>query len=121
MWLFAIHGQNPEVIHYLEENKIMPQDETYRECLFESFKCHHIDITDYILNNLYHFDHVDNEDSCLLNLKYFNYNFLPENLSTQTNIFYNCCKYDHFIFADLIVKTTKVDVNSKLVFNIIFF
>ncbi|KAK8838612.1 hypothetical protein M9Y10_032646 [Tritrichomonas musculus] len=51
LWLYAIHGENPDIIHFLEENQIHPKDENYKECLKESIKCHHNDFAMYFKNN----------------------------------------------------------------------
>ncbi|KAK8835164.1 hypothetical protein M9Y10_018335 [Tritrichomonas musculus] len=31
LWIYSIHGHNPEIIHFLEENQIQPSDGTYQE------------------------------------------------------------------------------------------
>ena len=51
LWLFIIHGKNPELIHILEENKIEPELNNYQICLVESIKCHHNEFAYYFLNN----------------------------------------------------------------------
>lgn len=61
LWLYVIHGHNAEIVHLLEQNKIIPEDKTYEECLMESIKCHHNDFAHYFQNNylikglVYHF------------------------------------------------------------------
>ena len=45
LWLYAIHGQNAELLHILEDNKVLPEDETYTECLNESCKSEQFIIT----------------------------------------------------------------------------
>ena len=52
LWLYAIHSNNAEIIHHLEENEIESFDMSYYDCLNESIKCHHNDIADYIQNFL---------------------------------------------------------------------
>ncbi|KAK8876040.1 hypothetical protein M9Y10_006224 [Tritrichomonas musculus] len=52
LWIYAIHGRNPDLIHFLEENQILPNDETYQECFNESIKCHHNELARYIEDNL---------------------------------------------------------------------
>ena len=51
LWIFAVHGQNEEIIHFLEDNNILPSTFFYCfdssvvsfELIFkESIKCHHI-------------------------------------------------------------------------------
>ena len=52
LWLYAIHCNNPEIIHLLEENHVIPEDKSYFECYKESIKCHHNNIANYIKDNL---------------------------------------------------------------------
>lgn len=52
LWIYAIHGRNPDLIHFLEENQILPNDETYQECFNELIKCHHNELARYIEDNL---------------------------------------------------------------------
>ena len=51
MWLYAIHSRNAELVHFLEENHVIPNDETYEKCYKESIKCHHNDFANYIFDN----------------------------------------------------------------------
>lgn len=50
LWIFTIHGQNPDIIHFLEQNNIEPNDRKFNECLVESIKCHYINMVQYIQN-----------------------------------------------------------------------
>ena len=52
LWLYAIHSNNPELIHFLEENHVDPDDKTYGECYKESIKCHHNDFARFIFDNV---------------------------------------------------------------------
>ena len=74
LWLYAIHGQNSEIITLLNDNKINPIDESYRECLKESIKCHHNDISEYFLNN-----YIEETTSINDGLKYYNYKYINFN------------------------------------------
>ena len=51
IWLYAIHGNNFKIINFLEENHILPENLNYEKCLKESIKCHHNDISNYIIDN----------------------------------------------------------------------
>ena len=45
------HGQNPEILNFLEENKFFPSKKdkiSFEEAIKESIKCHHIDVENYI-------------------------------------------------------------------------
>ena len=41
LWIYAIHSDSSEIIQLLEENKIKPNDNSFKKCLIESIKCHH--------------------------------------------------------------------------------
>ena len=54
LWIYAVYGQNPEIISLLEENKILPSKNdkiSFVEIFNESIKCHHIDFSNYIQDN----------------------------------------------------------------------
>ncbi|KAK8888428.1 hypothetical protein M9Y10_039498 [Tritrichomonas musculus] len=46
--LYAIHGDNPDIIHHLEENNASI---SYNDCFIEAIKCFCNDVAYYILNN----------------------------------------------------------------------
>ena len=116
IWIYAIHGNNPELIHLLEENKIKPQDETYREILKESIKCHHFDITNYIQNNFFQNNQFDEDDEYISSqsIKYSNYTYFPNNLNNKS-VFYDLCQYDYFTLVNFLLKNLKFDVNSLVI------
>ena len=51
LWLFVIHGNNPDIIHLLEEDNIKPENDSYDNCFIESVKCHHNSIAKYVKDN----------------------------------------------------------------------
>ena len=117
IWLFAIHGRNPEIIHLLEENKISPPNNDYKECLNESLKCHHFEITDYIINNFLAFDSKEDEDKAFeLSPKYMNFSYFPQNL-TNPRSFYYLCKYDYVEIVRFLMSDKDVDVQFKNISN----
>lgn len=52
MWIYAIHSCNAELIRYLEDNHVSPPDNDYERILEESIKCHHNDISNYLIDNI---------------------------------------------------------------------
>ena len=110
LWIYAIHGQNPELIQFLIDN-----------CVLESLKCHHIEITNYLKENDLDQKVLDKDSICLNCLKNYNYIFLSNDLKDQKDIFFYLCKYDHYSLADLFLKTTKIDINAKVIFLWCFF
>ena len=113
IWLYAIHGNNPEIINFLEDKKI----ELNYECLKESIKCHHIDITDYILNNYFHND----QNISSLCIEFYNFYLLKNIDLIQLNNFCDLCKYDYFIVVDWILKSENIIDNSELISKAFFF
>ena len=66
MWTYTIHSNNPELIHFLEENEVEPErnqnKELFEDVLKESIKCHHNAITNYITDNFYEQIQTDDQN-----------------------------------------------------------
>ena len=132
LWLFAIHGRNPEIIHLLEEDKIQPEIEikiedktksynntktekvvSYEECYFKSIQFHHNEMKEYIENN-----YLTNNDSysckvLLQSIKFYNFGFLEDNLENYLkSVFHQLCKYDYFYIIKTIIENMEIDINS---------
>ena len=106
LWLFAIHSNSPELIHFLEDNKVLPADTTYKECFEESVKCYHNNIAYYIQDNLLQVS-MQNEDSSEL-IKFYNFSFLPKYLENEN--FYHCfCRYDYLFLTNIMAKTSNIN------------
>ena len=121
LWIYAIHGNNREIIHILEENHIKPEDETYKMCLKESIKCHHNDIARYIQDNLMDEKIEVNErtfrnNPVLFGFHYYNYEFLFNSTNLVFSLFY-ACLYDHFPIVLLLIIIKKVDFNQTIIQN----
>ena len=101
LWIYGVHSNNPEMIHFLEENEIKLKvyienyqqskkqpdreestllknkpDITYERVYAESIICHHNEIADYIRDNFLY--QTNNLVSIILNC--FNYNFIPDDI-----------------------------------------
>ena len=111
LYIYAIHGLDEEIIHFLEENESLKQEEKnikYIKRLKESIKCHHNYISEYIKSNFL------NDDECI---KYSNmygfhyYNFTPidEFKITTYEIFNYACKYDYYAIVEHFIKTKLID------------
>ena len=112
LWIYAVHGQNLEIIHLLEEKNIVPKDSSFTECFIESIKCHHIDIADYIKNNLLK-DEANSFDFILRqSLKYYNFTVVS-NDNIEKSLFYDLCKYDYYTLVVNFLKETDVDINAR--------
>lgn len=113
LWLYSIHGKNPEMIHFLEENKIIPEDKSYATCLIEAIKCHHNDIAAYIQTNLLSLQDKNRDFNYLFYCrKYHNYYFFPEELKIDTDIFYDFCEFDYITLVDLSLQSQGINFSS---------
>lgn len=110
LWLYAIHGRNAEIIHILEEYQIKPSN--LKECLSFSIKCHHDELTNYILSN-----YVEKEENTSFilkkSLKYYNFTFIQPEL-INSNSFFILCKRNYYILASQVLKNDKeIDINLR--------
>ena len=110
LWIYSIHGKNPEIIHFLEENKIIPDDSSFIECLIESIKCHHIDITNYFLNNC-----MIRYDDLFVHSKSFqfnNYLFFPTDME---DLFFldDLCRFNYVSIVNLSIN--KENINKRII------
>lgn len=114
LWLYAIHSKNMEIIHILEEKKIQPEDETFEECLFESIKCHHFEMTDYILNTIMKNQNRNKDGLISKSFKFSNYNYFPDEMGVDFNLFYELCKNDYHIIVEMFL-SAGISLNSTKV------
>ena len=114
LWLLAIHGQNSEIIHFLEDNHVKIEDMSYKQVFYESIKCHHNDIANYFINNFLQNDEENSQDTINQSLKYYNFAFL-NNDSISVSSFCNLCKYDYCAFVDNLMKDKDIDINQKVI------
>lgn len=128
LWLYAIHGNNPEIIHILEDNHIIPNDETYIQCFQESIKCHHNSIARYIEEN--HLNESNNtsfkKNNVSFGFHYYNYEFILNSQNCKYSLdlkypFFYACKYDNLPVVKYLVKDKNVDINQTIISNLIFF
>ena len=102
LWHFAVHSKNPDLIHLLEENHVIPSDKIYEQCLLESIKCHHNEIAEYIRGNLLknangtnylEFELSEIYDSIIANNQ--NYHFYPDKIDYLIADYkYNCPRFN---------------------------
>ena len=129
LWLYSIHGNNPELIHLLEENHVIPDDQTFLECLKESIKCHHNDITDYIENNLMSDKNVivynENffQNKIAYTFRYYNFCNLQDciNFGNFQLLYFCAAKYDYLNIVKILVENKMIDVNYKVILKIKLF
>ena len=108
LWLYSIHGQNLEIIHFLKEKYIRPEDNSYKECLYESIKCHHNSISKSFLKA----KKLENVTYTNQSLKYFNFELFPNDIINNDYIFFDFCKYDYYILVDYLLNELNIDIND---------
>ncbi len=126
LWEYAIHGNNLELIDFLKNKKQKPKDATYRSCLEESIKCHHINISNHIISNI-----INTQDE-LLNQKnkynknihyysfhYHNYTFLTKELDHRFLFFY-ACQFNYYSLVRFYLMNKNVNINEKVISKLIF-
>ena len=96
LWLYSIHGRNPEIIHLVESNEIKKLTHNhYIECFCESIKCHHNDFAIYFENNFLNQQDLMNEEVIYSIFKYYNFSYFPVDIDiSNCDIFTNLCIYN---------------------------
>ena len=125
LWLYAIHGNNPELIHILERNNVELPRKSYNDCFKESVKCHHNEMAYYFKNIIdsikmkysIRFGFIKN--SMKYSFRYCNYEFFPAIL-VQKHLVYFYCKYGYLKIVDLYFKNYGFNVNEPLISNDFF-
>ena len=121
LWIYAIHGGNPDIIHLLEEIEIQQPSYTYNQCYKEAIKCHNIPIMNYMRYDL--LTKKRDKDIGLFSqcLPYYNFiDFCSINNDfsyisiAESDLFYYLCKYDYITIVDFILKNRKIDVTSDI-------
>lgn len=112
IWKYAIHGRNKEIIKFLVDKKI---ESKKKEILEESIKCHHNEITEFIINNLldkkdqYQYD----DDLYTCSICYFNFTFFPKNFLEKKYLYY-LCDGDYFNLVEICLRTMQIDIDQLM-------
>lgn len=125
LWLFAIHGRNAELIHLLEQIRLIPSDKSYYKCFEESIKCHHNEIAHYIQENLINknvfltdskFDPFFKDNEFSYGFHYFNYEFFPKKANYRFMIHY-ACKYGYLTIVKLFSKKNDLKTKEEIIIS----
>lgn len=119
IWPYAIHSNNAEIIHILEENKIEPEitdnseQNIYAKCLEESIICYHNNIGDYLKNEHFQNDDMNSFWFNELCFKSYNFSFIENEMINECTFPY-ICKYDYYSLINIILNDENFDVNKIL-------
>ena len=108
-WLYLIHSQNAELIHYLEENCDNPHPNFFRE----SIKCFSSDITEYIKNIFDDKLPLSSFHTLYPSLKYHNYKYWPDILDAKYAPFL-LIKYDYIDLVKQFIKSDKLEFKREM-------
>ena len=108
MWLYSIHSNDAELIHFLEEYHVKPEKQSFVEILEEPIKCHH---NSYIKNNFIT-QKVKNLNEFFFHYK--NYLFL-HNIFLNTAFITYFCKYNYPIPVLYFLSLGQITSESSLI------
>ena len=117
MWVYSIHSNMAKMIHLLlEDYQIKPNSP--KNFLIESIKCHHNEISDYIMVNLIKEEDLQKD---IKNAYYdyfyryvfecYNYCFFPTENEYENTFFY-LCEYDYYTLVKLYLAEGYIDINA---------
>ena len=148
LWIYAIHSDNAELIHLLEEFNCKKSFSfasfSCEELLCESIKCHHNDIINYFImidnevcpdyNYSSYYSEIEEEEEegetirdCNLAKNiintcfcYSNYSYLPNNFN-QNFVFFNLAKFKYSKMVEIYMKAKEEFIESLILTKKIFF
>ncbi|KAK8833907.1 hypothetical protein M9Y10_039926 [Tritrichomonas musculus] len=111
LWFFAIHSDNPEMVHLLEVSEIRPEYNSYQKVIEESIKCHHNEMANYFLIN-----HLNdkNENFRFISFRYYNYCYFPSYFYDYMFI-YNLCpaEKNNIEIINLLFQKEDIEIGTK--------
>lgn len=114
LWNYAIHGNYSELIHLLEEIQLKPINNSFNQCFYESIKCHHNELAEYLRSNFL------NDTEFVFDIQkvfdYYNYELIDDDINNDFETLLMLCKNDYYeIVKFLLEKNKNFDVNTKTV------
>ena len=117
LWLYAIHGNNAEIIQILEDKNVQKNDS---KCFKEAVKCHHNEIATYFLETS---TQLSDDFKMKNGFRYYNFKFFSVDPKNQNSLLY-AIKYDYFTIVKLLLETKMIDFNlikdTKKITSLIF-
>ena len=111
IWMYAIHGKNIDLISFLESKDLIPDKKISLDCIQESIKCHHNEITSYIVKMINNNELIE-ERVHSSSIQYYNYEFFPK--SFNQNIIYELIDNNHYQIINLLLKNISFDIDDAL-------
>ena len=117
LWLYAIHSQNTELIHLLEESSVQPPDNSYKSCFDESIKCHHNNIANYLKDQKLGIDEINYK----FIFRSFNYQQIPYEFKCNKSIFYFMCRYNYSELIKLYIEPKKRIIKEQMKILLLYY
>ncbi|KAK8847967.1 hypothetical protein M9Y10_019018 [Tritrichomonas musculus] len=128
LWIYAIHGRNMKIIQELENLNIDPPYRSFEDSALQLIKCHHNELTDFIINQRLNneFQYPDDQKLSELHLllksfEAYNFEFISQRFgidfdSNKNEIFPEICKFDYFYIIQNILAIQDIDINAQTIF-----
>lgn len=122
VWIYAIHSDNAELIHILEERYCKTID-FFDECFNEAIKCHHNEIAQYIMDNylteekINFYAEKDFDNNYINNvIRYHNYHFFPNNFNSCNKfIAFYLMKNNYFELFNILFTANALKINTIII------
>lgn len=115
LWIYAVKGQNIELIELLKKNGIEPENSNYNELFIESVKSHHNEIAKILQSNENCIQ--KNQLFCFYNFEFFPNDFTNDDYETILDL---SCQYDYVTLVKILIETRKIDLQEILKRSAIF-
>lgn len=118
LWPYAIHSNNAEIIHHLEDNHIKFNKNLF--LLKESIKCHHNAISNYINDNFLNGRPIESNEKfikCILH--HCNFEFFPSNFNSSIS-FYSLFQYEYKTLVNFYLKEKMPESNNNKILKFVF-
>ena len=114
--IYGIHSKNAELIHLIEEsNTFLKTEENYKNCLNESIKCHHNNISNYFISFLSLYNDEIVNIILTQNLKYYKFELIQKNDINQST-FHLLCQYDYYTLVNELIKIPSTKINELSIY-----
>lgn len=134
LWPYAVHSDNPSMINFLEENNVEYDDGVnesfpYKETVLEAIKCHNNDVVNYIKDKYNkegfkksqndEFKYKLNEHIISYSFRYYNFNYFPEKIKSNSIFFYFCI-YGYTTLVKMYITNHRIDINKLKILNLYY-
>ena len=116
LWLYCIHSNNADLVHFLEDKHIGIEDYYHKIYISEAIKCHHNNIANYLINCFSRNEKEIENFIYFKGIKYYNFSFFPEFMND--NVFNFMCELNCFPILETLLKIENLYVNIKGALNV---